>query len=100
MGTPYAKPGSEPERVLAGIWQELLGIESVGIHDNFFELGGHSLFAARVLSRVRTAFGVSLPLEAVFEAPTVASLAAQVDAVRWLTQAPEAPQGDRIEIEI
>jgi acyl transferase domain-containing protein len=104
LGNAYVAPVSEPERVLAGIWQELLGLEAVGVHDNFFELGGHSLFAARVLSRVRTAFGVSLPLEAVFDAPTVVELAARVAAARGSRDGrdsaePEA-SGERVEIEI
>jgi acyl carrier protein len=102
LSSAYAAPGNEPERVLAGIWQELLGIEKIGIHDNFFELGGHSLFAARVLSRVRSALGVSLPLEAVFEAPTIAELADRVAAVAY--SEPRSPgtemTGERVEIEI
>jgi acyl carrier protein len=90
--------------VLAGIWQELLGLEAVGIHDNFFELGGHSLFAARVLSRLRAAFGLALPLEAIFDAPTIAELAGRVVAAGWAKAAAEGPgaetAGERVEIEI
>ncbi|HEY2739970.1 MAG TPA: amino acid adenylation domain-containing protein, partial [Thermoanaerobaculia bacterium] len=63
-------------------WAELLGIAHIGVHDNFFERGGHSLLATQVVSRVRDAFGVELPLRALFEAPTVTALAARIDGER------------------
>jgi amino acid adenylation domain-containing protein len=68
------------EEVLAGIWAEVLGLESVGPEENFFELGGHSLMATSVFSRLREAFRVELPIKALFESPTVAQLARQVEA--------------------
>jgi acyl carrier protein len=102
VSAPYAAPRDEAEGILAGIWQELLGIDRVGIHDNFLELGGHSLFAARVLSRVRSALGVALPLEAVFEAPTIAELASRVATLAWAKEPARRPEaaGERVEIEI
>src|SRR6185436_7667313 len=61
-------------RRMCEIWEELLGVERVGIEDNFFDLGGHSLLATQVVGQVRSALGVELPLRAVFEHPTIAGL--------------------------
>jgi len=68
----YVMPRNEVEQTIAQIWQDILGVEKVGIHDNFFELGGHSLLATQVISQMRKAFQVELPLRHLFEAPTVA----------------------------
>jgi amino acid adenylation domain-containing protein len=76
----YVAPRTTVEGQIAGIWAEVLGVEKVGIHDSFFELGGHSLLATQVISRVRAALQTELPFRAFFEAPTVASLAARVEA--------------------
>jgi amino acid adenylation domain-containing protein len=72
-------PRSPVEEAIAATWREVLGLDRVGIRDNFFELGGHSLLATQVTSRLRRSLGVDLPVRAVFEAPTVAELAARVE---------------------
>jgi amino acid adenylation domain-containing protein len=71
----FLAPRTPLEQVLVGIWAELLGVDRVGVHDNFFELGGHSLLATQVVSRVRSALRVEVPVRLLFEAPTVAALA-------------------------
>jgi amino acid adenylation domain-containing protein len=70
-----AEPRHPVEEVIAGIWAEVLGLERVGIHDDFFALGGHSLLATQVISRLRVAFHVDLPVARMFDHPTVARLA-------------------------
>ncbi|HET7228997.1 MAG TPA: amino acid adenylation domain-containing protein, partial [Longimicrobium sp.] len=76
---------------LAGIVREVLGAPSVGPDDDFFELGGHSLLAMQVLSRVRRRWGVELPVRAVFDAPTVAALAARISAASGEPAEPRPP---------
>jgi amino acid adenylation domain-containing protein len=78
----FVAPRNTVEQTLADIWALLLGIDRVSVFDNFFDLGGHSLLAGQVLARVTNALGVSLPIKALFEAPTVEALARQVDEAR------------------
>src|SRR6202158_1689305 len=86
----YVAPRTPVEEVLAGIWAEVLRLERGGARSHFFELGGHSLLATRVASRLRGAFGVELPLRALFERPTLAELAAVVEEGRRGGVAPAA----------
>ncbi|AVH69209.1 non-ribosomal peptide synthetase [Nostoc sp. 'Lobaria pulmonaria (5183) cyanobiont'] len=72
-------PTTPIENLLAGIWAKILGIEKVGIDNNFFELGGHSLIATRVMSQIRQVFQIELPLRCLFEKPTIAELAKEIE---------------------
>ncbi|HET6231554.1 MAG TPA: amino acid adenylation domain-containing protein [Longimicrobiaceae bacterium] len=93
----YVAPSTPTEEKLAAIWSELLGVERVGVNDNFFELGGHSLNATQVVSRVRTVLGGELQLRTMFESPTVAALAAHLDAASGSEAArPQAPRIVRV----
>ncbi len=78
----YVAPTNPTEELIAGIWARILKVERVGVQDNFFLLGGHSLLVTQVVSHLREALHVELPLRAIFEAPTVAGLAERVEASR------------------
>jgi acyl transferase domain-containing protein/acyl carrier protein len=78
LSSVYVVPGNSTEQTIADIWQELLGVENVGIHDNFFELGGHSLLATRLVARLKSVFPVELSVASLFENPTVHSLSEMV----------------------
>ncbi|WP_410586704.1 amino acid adenylation domain-containing protein [Amycolatopsis sp. lyj-23] len=78
-GVPYRAPATPSEERVAKVWQVVLGVPEVGADDDFFALGGHSLLATRVHARLRAEFRADLPLRALFELPTVAGLAAELD---------------------
>ncbi|HEY6804799.1 MAG TPA: condensation domain-containing protein, partial [Pyrinomonadaceae bacterium] len=73
------QPRTPIEEVLLGIWSSVLRLEKIGVEEDFFDLGGHSLLATQVMSRVREAFGVEVALRALFESPTIAGLAQQIE---------------------
>ncbi|MFL5653191.1 MAG: amino acid adenylation domain-containing protein, partial [Ktedonobacteraceae bacterium] len=79
------------EELLAMIWEELLGRPMHSIYENFFEAGGHSLLATQLIARVRTLMQVELPLQSMFEAPTVAELAQEIERVMRSEQEVEMP---------
>ncbi|CAM3296301.1 amino acid adenylation domain-containing protein [Corallococcus sp. ZKHCc1 1396] len=83
-------PGTPMQQGLVAIWEEVLGRGPIGVDENFFELGGHSLLAIRVLSRMREALGVDVPLRSLFELVTVEQLANKLEALRWAAEAPPA----------
>ncbi|MBB4637955.1 non-ribosomal peptide synthetase [Longimicrobium terrae] len=91
-GRPGSAEARTPtEELLAAIWSDLLDVARVGPEDGFFELGGHSLLATRVVSRVREAFGVELPVRAVFEHANLAAQAAEIDRMARAVAGSEAP---------
>ena len=81
QGETYVAPRTAAEERLAGIVAPLLGLEQVSVEDNFFMLGGHSLLGTQLIGRVREAFGIELLLRSVFEIPTIAELAAEIEAL-------------------
>ncbi|HEX8288570.1 MAG TPA: amino acid adenylation domain-containing protein [Pyrinomonadaceae bacterium] len=93
----YAAPRNSVEQAIADIWAKVLDFNRVGIDDNFFELGGHSLLASRVISRLRSAFDVEIPLRAIFEAPTVAELSEKINYYRGQSNAISTPAISRTE---
>jgi amino acid adenylation domain-containing protein len=87
-GKEFVSPRTLIEELLAGFWCDVLGLKEVGIHDNFFELGGHSLLATQVMSRLRNAFHVEIPLRRLFERPTIAGLAKEIKEIQGTGEQP------------
>lgn len=104
----YTPPRTEVERIMVGIWCEVLEVTKVGVFDNFFELGGHSLSATRLIARLKSTLQVELPLNSIFIDPTIAELAKHLlyDTAtgkyhyvgkirRWNRMIPAQPKGSR-----
>ena len=89
----WVAPTNETEETIAQIWASVLAVDRIGIHQGFFDLGGHSLLATRVTSRLSEAFAIDLPLRAIFEFPTVAELAREVEKLRSTR-----PPGEEVEL--
>jgi acyl carrier protein len=75
----YVAPRNEIEQALADIWQELMGIERIGVYDNFFERGGHSLLAMRVISAIRKKLTVSIPVHMLFRFTCISDLSKYIE---------------------
>ena len=87
-----AIPRNHVERQLANIWEKIVSVRPIGVKDNFFDLGGHSLLAIRMMSQIENVFGKKLPLNALFQAPTIEQLAAllseEVTLAPWSSLVP------------
>jgi acyl carrier protein len=90
LRTVYLAPRNEIEIKLTSIWQDLLGLEQIGVHDDFFELGGHSLLAAKLMTQVRSGLDCEVPLAKLFEGPTVEQLALTVESLPAVRQSNQA----------
>jgi len=83
LKSTFVAPKSKAERIIAEIWQELLGIKQVSIHDNYFDLGGTSILAVRLFARIEKTLGKKVPLSTLFDAPTVGQLANIIEKGEW-----------------
>jgi amino acid adenylation domain-containing protein len=96
----FVAPRTSVEEALAEIWAEVLNVEEIGIHDNFFELGGHSLLATQVISRVREILQLEVPLRALFENPTVATLAVKIAEIQAQKVGPKDTEDALADLEL
>jgi acyl carrier protein len=105
LDQPYVAPRNEIETQLVNIWTQVLPVEQVGIYDDFFELGGHSLLATQTIARIQDRFQITLPLQVIFETPTIAALAVRLvqqesehladeDLAEMLAALETLPEGD------
>lgn len=78
LESDYVAPRNDVEKTLAGFWEDLLGVENVGVEDSFFDLGGHSLIAVRLFMMIKNVYRVEFPISVLFEAPTIAKCAALI----------------------
>ncbi|HEU4963754.1 MAG TPA: beta-ketoacyl synthase N-terminal-like domain-containing protein [Bacilli bacterium] len=79
IGTTYVAPRDETEERIAAFWEEILGIDQVGMRDNFFDLGGNSLLATQLSTRLKASFEIDLPLRIIFETGTIEELSVVIE---------------------
>lgn len=100
MHAQYVAPRDPQETALATIWGRLLGVKRIGVHDNFFDVGGHSLIGIQLLAQVEERFGISLALNSLFQAPTIATFSKLLGTsganMKWTSLSAIQPEGDRI----
>jgi acyl transferase domain-containing protein/acyl carrier protein len=100
MLNPYTAPSNETEKQLSVIWEDLLGIASIGIHDNFFDLGGDSLLLTQLVSKVRNKFQLDIALDAIFETPDIESLAKMIEELRLALRLQKNDDDSLAELEV
>jgi hypothetical protein len=88
----YRAPRTDTERLLCGLFEQLLGVARVGVDDDFFALGGHSFAAIRLRSRIQSALDVDVPVRDIFSTGSVRELAAVVDVIAAASRAPEVAE--------
>ena len=92
LAESFTVPRTPVEEILAGVWSKVLGVERVSTHSNFFDLGGHSLLATQVVSRLRKVLQIEMPLRTLFEHPTIAALAENIETVQKTEQKACSPE--------
>jgi amino acid adenylation domain-containing protein len=90
----YVAPRTPTEETIAAIWASVLRLSQVGVEDNFFEMGGHSLLTTQVISRIRQALAVEIPVRTLFERPTISALAESIETILWLTHSNDHERHD------
>ncbi|MCR8549104.1 SDR family NAD(P)-dependent oxidoreductase [Salipiger sp. P9] len=89
----YVAPENDIERTLVGFWEDLLGVQNVGVEDSFFDLGGHSLIAVRLFAMVKKAWRIEFPISVLFEAPTIRKCAALIAEQTGIATEGAVPEG-------
>lgn len=94
LDNDYVEPRDDIEKTLVNFWEELLGVDQVGVEDNFFDLGGHSLIAVRLFAKIQQAYGVDYPISVLFEAPTISACADMLRDVVGDQSSSDSAQGE------